>query len=93
MKITEKDGGVIFSVCVVPRAFKTEMVGEHNGGLKIRIASPPVDGAANEELIRLLAKKLSVRKSDIDIISGESSKNKRIKIANLSESRFKELIK
>ena len=93
MKITNKDGEIVFSVCVAPRASKTEMVGEHYGSLKIRIASPPVDGAANAEVIKFLAKKFGVKKADIAIISGESSKNKRIKIANLSESRFKELIK
>ena len=93
MKITEKDGGISFGVCVVPRASKTEIVGEHYGSLKIRIASAPVDGAANAELIKFLAKKFGVKKADIGIISGETSKNKRIKISNLSESSFRELIK
>ena len=74
-------------------SFKSEIVGEHDGALKGRIASPPVDGAANAELIKLFAKKFRVAKSDITIVSGETSKNKRIKIANLSQSEFDEVTK
>ena len=92
LNITEKDGTITFDVRVVPRASKNEIVGEHDGALKVRIASPPVDGAANAELIRLFAKKFGVSKSDITILSGESSKNKRIKIANLSQLSFNEVI-
>jgi uncharacterized protein (TIGR00251 family) len=49
-------GTLIFNVLVVPRASRSEIVGEHNGALRVRIAAPPVDGAANEELIRTLAR-------------------------------------
>ena len=87
--ITEKAGSLIVNVRVVPRASRTEIVGQHDGALRIRIAAPPVDGAANAELIKLLAKKFGVSKSDVEIITGETSKNKRIKIANLSESSFR----
>ena len=90
MNVIEKDGTIIFSVRVVPRASRSEIIGEHDGALKVRIASAPVDGAANAELIRLLAKHCGVAKSDIEVVSGETSKNKRIRIANLSLSAFKE---
>ena len=93
MKLTEADGSVTFDVRVVPRSSRSEIVGEHNGALKVRISSPPVDGAANAELIKLLAKTFSVAKSDVEIVAGETSKSKRIKIANLSRSKFEELIK
>jgi uncharacterized protein (TIGR00251 family) len=93
MKFTEADGSVTFDVRIVPRSSRSEIVGEHDGALKVRIASPPVDGAANAELIKLLAKKFGVAKSDVEIISGETSKSKRIKIANLSQLRFEEVIK
>jgi uncharacterized protein (TIGR00251 family) len=93
VNITEKDGGVIFSVRVIPRASKTEFVGELDSALKVRIASPPVDGAANAELIRFLAKKCGVSRSNVSIVGGETSKNKRIKIENLSQSKFEEAIK
>jgi uncharacterized protein (TIGR00251 family) len=93
MKFVEKDGAVIFDVRVVPRASKSEIIGEHDGALKVRIASPPVDGAANMELIRVLAKKLGVSRNDIEIISGGTSKNKRIRVTNLSQSKLEVLIK
>ena len=93
INITVRDGCVSFDVRVVPRSSRSEIVGEHDGAMKVRIASPPVDGAANAELIKLLTKKFGVSKSDVEIVAGETSKSKRIKIANLSQSRFEELIK
>jgi uncharacterized protein (TIGR00251 family) len=84
---------VVFAVRVVPRSSCSEIVGEHDGALKVRIASPPVDGAANAELIKLLAKKFGVSRSDVEIVAGETSKSKRIKISNLSQLRFEEVIK
>jgi uncharacterized protein (TIGR00251 family) len=79
---------VTIDVRVVPRASRSEIVGRVNGALKVRISAPPVDGAANAELIKLLAKKFGVAKSDIFIIAGESSRSKRIKIHNLSQSKL-----
>lgn len=93
IRFGEKDGAAIFSVRVAPRASRSEVVGIYDGALKVRIASQPVDGAANAELIRLLAKKFGVAKSDVAIVSGETSKNKRVKITNLSASKFEELTK
>ena len=93
MKYVEKDGALTFDVRVVPRASRSEFVGEHDGTLKVRIASPPVDGAANLDLIRVLAKKLGVSRNDVEIISGGTSKNKRIKVTNLSQSKLEEVIK
>lgn len=92
MKILEKNGAIEIEIRVIPRASKSEVVGEHNGALKVRISSPPVDGAANAELIKLLAKFFGVAKADIDLISGQTSKTKRIRIAHLSKARFEELI-
>ncbi len=91
VNIIEKDGAATFLVRVVPRASKSEIVGLHDGALKVRIASPPVEGAANTELIKLLAKQFGVSKSDVEIVGGETSKTKRIKINNLSQSKFHEV--
>ncbi len=93
IQITELEDAVIFDIRVIPRASRSEIVGEHDGALKVKLASPPVDGAANAELIKLFAKKFGVSKSAIDIVSGETSKNKRIKINNLSKSKFDEVTK
>ena len=91
IEIAKRDGGLVFNVRVIPRASRSEVVGEHDGSLKVRLCSPPVDGAANAELISLLSKHFGVSKSEVSIISGETSKNKRIKIENLSLSKFEEL--
>jgi len=69
-----------FRVYVVPRASRSEVVGEHNGALRVRIAAPPVDGAANEELIRILAKTFGVPKSEISIVSGLKGRSKHVQI-------------
>lgn len=59
-------------------------MGEHNGTLRVRIAAPPVDGAANEELIRTLSRAFKVPKRDIEILSGHTSKLKQVRIKNVS---------
>ena len=76
----------ILDVHVQPRAKKAEIVGMHGGAVKIRLQSPPVDGAANEELIRIVAKKLGLRRSDIELIGGVSSRRKRIRVNGLTVS-------
>ena len=82
IRFAEKDGALIFMVRVVPRASKSEIVGEMDGALKVRVASPPVDGAANVELKKLLAKTFGVARSAVEIIAGETSKTKQVKIIN-----------
>ena len=76
--LAEKDGKLTFKVHVVPRASQSEIVGEHNGALRVRLAAPPVDGAANEELIRTLARALKLPPSAIEIVAGHRSKVKRV---------------
>lgn len=88
INFTEKDECMIFDVRVIPRASKSEVVGEFAGALKIRISSPPVDGAANAELIKLLSKKFGISKNDIEIVSGKTSKLKKVKIYDLKLSSF-----
>lgn len=75
-----RDGQLTFRVRVVPRASRSEIAGEHEGALRIRIAAPPVDGAANEELIRVLAKALKVSRSAVRIVSGQSGRTKQVSI-------------
>jgi uncharacterized protein len=91
LNVTESDGTLVLNVRVIPRSSKSELCGEIDGALKVRIASPPVDGAANDELVRFLAKKFGVSRSDVAVVSGMRSRNKRIKIANLSQSKFDEV--
>jgi uncharacterized protein (TIGR00251 family) len=76
----EKDGSVTFRVRVVPRASKSAFVGEYDGALKVRVAAPPVEGAANEELTRLLAGELGVPARSVEIVSGHTSKTKTVRV-------------
>lgn len=81
IRFTEKEGSLIFAVRVLPKSSRSEIVGETNGALKVKIKSPPVDGAANAELIKFLAKFFDVPKSAIEILSGQTSRIKRVKIS------------
>jgi uncharacterized protein len=92
INFTEKNSAIIFSVRVVPRASKSEIVGEMDGALKIRIASPPVDGAANAELIKLLAKTFSIAKSEVEITGGQTSKSKQIKLNGVTAEKFQSAV-
>lgn len=76
--------GCVIEVKVQPGASRTEVAGRWGEYPKIRISSRPVDGAANEELVRFLSKLLGIPRSDIDIASGHSGRLKRLKIAGLS---------
>ncbi len=69
-------------VRVIPRAKKTEIVATlADGTLKIKLKAPPVDGKANEELVRFLSEEFDVAKSKIEIVRGEKGRNKVIEIA------------
>jgi uncharacterized protein (TIGR00251 family) len=68
--------GVRFEVRVQPRASRSEIVGEQEGALRVRLAAPPVEGAANDALIELLADLLDVPKRDIRIVRGATSRRK-----------------
>jgi uncharacterized protein (TIGR00251 family) len=93
LKSTIKDGVLTFQVLVVPRSSRSEIVGEHDGRLKVRLAAPPVEGAANEELIRLLAKQLRITRSTLLIKSGSSSKLKTIAVTGLTSQMLESLLK
>ena len=76
--IRKHSKGIVFQVFVQPRASKDMIVGLHGDRLKIKIAAPPVEGEANKRCIQFLAKCLSVPRSTLQIISGLSSRNKKI---------------
>jgi uncharacterized protein (TIGR00251 family) len=84
IKLVSKDGGVTFVVRVQPRATKSGVAGELDGVLKIRLAAPPVEGQANEELVRFLAELFDAPRRRIAIISGQTSKNKVVSVSGIS---------
>ena len=73
------------SVYVLPKSSKTEVVGKYGDAIKIKLKSPPVDGAANEELIRFLSKALEIPRRNIEIIKGHTNKRKTVSIAGCDE--------
>jgi uncharacterized protein (TIGR00251 family) len=81
--IRDTGAAVELLIRVVPRAQKTALAGERDGHLLIRLAAPPVDGAANAALVAYLSELLDVPKRQITIISGEQSRSKRIAIAGV----------
>lgn len=90
LKITEAGGGVAFAVRVVPRASRNEIVGVHGDALKVRLTAPPVEGRANEALIAFLAQWLGVRKSQVEIVAGATSRRKMIRVIGLLAQEVEE---
>ena len=85
-------GGVDLSLHVQPRAGRTEVVGPHGDALKIRLAAPPVDGEANAELIRFLAKTFGVPNSAVSIESGATGKRKRVRVMGVGVAEATQLL-
>lgn len=83
---------ITFTIRVVPRASKSEIVGEVDGSLKVRISAPPVDGAANEEVIKVLAQVFGVAKSNVSIVSGKTSKTKRVRVVGATPEQLRQLV-
>ncbi len=75
---------------VQPRASKTEVVGRHGDAIKVRVKAPPVDGAANEELIRFLARRFKVPRKAVKLVSGSSSRHKQIAIEGVTATEIVE---
>lgn len=91
--LREREDGVILTVHVQPGAKKTEIAGVHGEALKIRLAAPPVEGRANEALIEFLARRLRVKKSQIKLLAGETSRTKRVRIdTSLAPPVFMQLL-
>ena len=84
-------GGVIVSVRVTPRAGRDEVAGvDDDGALRVRVSAAPVAGAATEAVIRLLASTLHVPPSSIEVVSGASSRRKRLRIRDFDASAIRE---
>jgi uncharacterized protein len=91
LKCSERDGALHFMVRVVPRASRSQVAGEHDGHLRVRVAAPPVEGAANEELIRILARALDVPRRAVEIMSGHASKVKHVRVHGATKGRLESL--
>jgi uncharacterized protein (TIGR00251 family) len=93
VRIETRGSGVLFDVRVQPRASRTEVAGTHGDAIKIRLAAPPVEGAANAELVAFLAKQLGVPRSAVRIVKGERGRNKVVEIEGISRADVQALLR
>jgi len=84
LTVKKAEGGTAIVVHVVPRASKDEVVGVQGDVIKVRLTAAPVDGAANEALVKFLAKRLDIRPSALEIVVGHTSRRKVVSIIGLS---------
>jgi hypothetical protein len=84
IRVTETPDGIIVSILVQPRASRTEVAGILDGAIKVRLTSPPVDGAANELCREFFAKLLRIPKTRVEISSGLTSRRKTLRIHGTS---------
>lgn len=88
----QTSGSVTIAVRIQPRASKNAIMRMEDGSLKIRLTAPPVDGAANEALIAYISKALGVSKSSVEIVSGHTTREKRIRISGINEEAVDQLL-
>ena len=89
----EANGAVTFAIKVIPRASKNQVAGVEGDTIKIRLNAPPVEGKANEALIEFLADALDVRRAQIEIVMGYSSRYKIVRVSGASAKQIEEKLK
>ena len=92
LAVVAKDGELRFEVHAKPRAKRTSIVGvrSHDGALEVALAAPPVDGAANAELVKALALALGIPKRSARIVRGEGARTKLVGVSGLNEGELRE---
>jgi len=88
--IREVDDGVTFAVKVHPRAKKNAITGELGEALKVSLTTPPIEGRANDAFVEFFAKLLKVPRSSVTIASGQTSRNKVIRVAGVTAQYVRE---
>ena len=81
---TAAGDGTRVALRVQPRASRNELAGVHGDSLKVRLAAPPVDGAANEALVRFLAEVLGLPRAAVTLVAGLSSRSKAVQVSGLA---------
>lgn len=82
--LQETRDGVVITLHIQPGAKRTELVGLHGDALKIRLAAPPVDGKANAALLAFLAEVFKVGKREVELVSGDTRRSKRVRVNGVS---------
>jgi uncharacterized protein (TIGR00251 family) len=87
VQVKSVPGGVTLAVHVTPRARKNEIVGVAGEAIKVRLAAPPVEGAANAALCAFLAEQLGVRKSAVTLVAGQTSRHKVVRVDGVTADK------
>ena len=90
IKLISKDGTVRLEVHAKPRAKQSRIVGPREGAIEVAIAAPPVDGAANEELVRVLASMLEIPRRNVEILRGATSQKKLVAVRGRTEDEIRD---
>ncbi len=93
MNSVPKQVSTRFDVRVIPRTSRDEFGGVRGSALVVRVTAPPVGGAANEALVKMLSDTLEVPASDLAIISGHHSRNKTLRVVGLSAAQLKQRLR
>ena len=97
LELKEQDGGVVVPIHAQPRARKNGVVGLHAGRLKIAVTQPPEKGKANTALLKVLAKALGLKNSQLSLLSGETSQQKTVLVTGVSvgelQTRLQKLLR
>jgi uncharacterized protein (TIGR00251 family) len=86
--ITDHAEGCVLPVRAQPGARKNAVLGEHAGALKVAVTAPPEDGRANQALVELLRDVLGLKRSQIELMSGQTSRDKRFLIRNVTKEEL-----
>jgi uncharacterized protein (TIGR00251 family) len=90
--ITGAPDGILLNVRVIPRAGKSGVAGTRHDALLVRLNAAPVEGAANAELIDVLARAFGIPRRHVTLISGERSRTKRVRVAGITEADVRRLL-
>jgi len=89
LPVEERGGSARFAVRALPRASRTQLAGVYGEAVRVQLAAPPVGGAANNELIAFLAKKLDVPRSAVRVVQGERARDKIVEVDGLSAEQVR----
>ena len=91
LEVRRHGAALRFAVRVQPRAARSEVLGLHGDALKVRLAAPPVDGAANDALVALLAEALGVPRRAVRVVTGATARAKLVEVEGADEARVRRL--
>ncbi len=90
--VRETTGGSLLSVRVIPRARRSEITGTRGDAVVVRLAAPPVDGAANAALVEFLAERFGIPRTRVTIVAGERSRDKMVRLDGVTAASVTSLV-